>query len=108
MPGKTFSLPSRRRFRRSVKAKAGGASANKPPAAPSPLQYLKGVGPSRAALLSRLGIESVKDLVTTYPREWQDRRLRFSIREAPMGEKTTLTGKILAVKYSSLRRNLGL
>src|SRR5882724_977702 len=49
----------------------------------TPLQYFKGVGPVRAQLLTAMGIQSLLDLVTYFPRGWEDRRLRFSIREAP-------------------------
>ena len=39
-----------------------------------PVQFLKGVGPRRAAVLDRLGIATVRDVMEHYPREWQDRR----------------------------------
>ena len=32
------------------------------------VQYLKGVGPARAKLLAKLGIETIYDLLTYYPR----------------------------------------
>ncbi len=40
----------------------------------SPVQYLRGVGPSRAAMLSRLGITTVHDLLLHLPRRHEDRR----------------------------------
>ena len=40
----------------------------------SPIQFLKGVGPRRAALFERLGVRTVEDLLHHYPRLWQDRR----------------------------------
>ncbi|MBM3470704.1 MAG: ATP-dependent DNA helicase RecG [Armatimonadetes bacterium] len=40
----------------------------------SPVQYLRGVGPARAALLSRLGITTVHDLLLHLPRRHEDRR----------------------------------
>ncbi len=40
----------------------------------SPVQYLRGVGPSRAAQLSRLGIATVHDLLLHLPRRHEDRR----------------------------------
>src|SRR5262249_51915364 len=52
-----------------------------------PLQYLKGVGPARAKLLGRMGVHSAIDLLTQFPRDWQDRRHRFSLKEAPLDEK---------------------
>jgi ATP-dependent DNA helicase RecG len=72
------------------------------------LQYLKGVGPARASLLSRMGIQTPIDLLMQFPRDWQDRRHRFSLREAPMDQKVTLIGKVIQVRYKSLRRDLGL
>jgi ATP-dependent DNA helicase RecG len=38
-----------------------------------PVQFLKGVGPKRAMALRRLGIETVDDLLSHYPRQWQER-----------------------------------
>ena len=31
------------------------------------IQYVKGVGPNRAALLQKLGINTLEDLITFYP-----------------------------------------
>lgn len=76
--------------------------------APSALQYLKGVGPARAQALARMGILTPMDLATYFPRDWQDRRMRFSIREAPVGEKVALRGTILSVDFSTTRSQLGI
>ncbi|MDO8495679.1 MAG: ATP-dependent DNA helicase RecG [bacterium] len=38
----------------------------------SKIQYLKGVGPKMAEKLSRLGIETVEDLIFYYPRDYRD------------------------------------
>ena len=37
------------------------------------IQFIKGVGPSRATLLNKLGIFNLKDLITYFPREHEDR-----------------------------------
>lgn len=37
------------------------------------IQYIKGVGPNRAKLLNKLGIFSLEDLITYYPRGYEDR-----------------------------------
>ena len=37
------------------------------------VQYLKGVGPSRVKQLEKLGISSVYDLLTHFPREYENR-----------------------------------
>ena len=39
----------------------------------SPIQFLKGVGPRRAALFERLGVRTIEDLLHHFPRAWQDR-----------------------------------
>ncbi len=37
------------------------------------VKYVKGVGPNRVQLLNKLGIYTLKDLITYYPREYEDR-----------------------------------
>jgi ATP-dependent DNA helicase RecG len=37
-----------------------------------PVQYVKGVGPRRAELLRRLGVETVADLLFFFPRTYED------------------------------------
>lgn len=37
------------------------------------VKYIKGVGPARAELLNKLGIFNLKDLITYFPREYEDR-----------------------------------
>ena len=59
-------------------------------------QYIRGVGPARQKLLSRLGIESVDDLIRHYPRGYYDRRGLVSIGSASPGETVTVSGEILA------------
>jgi len=44
------------------------------PGPDAPVQYLRGVGPGRAALLARLGVETVHDLLLHLPRRHEDRR----------------------------------
>ena len=41
----------------------------------TPVQYIKGVGPKLAAILSRRSIQTVRDLIDWLPRTWQDNRL---------------------------------
>ena len=37
------------------------------------VKYIKGVGPNRVQLLNKLGIFTLKDLITYYPRTYEDR-----------------------------------
>lgn len=39
------------------------------------IQYIKGVGPKRAKILSELGIENIRDILFYFPRSYQDRRV---------------------------------
>jgi len=72
------------------------------------LQYFKGVGPARAKLLEMYGIKTLQDVLHTWPRAWEDRRRRFSIREAPFQESIVLEGTVQQVHFRLIRSNLGL
>ncbi len=52
----------------------------------SNIKYLKGVGEKRAALLAKLGIRTLFDLLTFYPRTYEDWSNIYSIKDAPMNE----------------------
>lgn len=64
----------------------------------SPVQYLKGVGERRAALFSRLGVQTIEDLLGHYPRGYEDWSTPVPIDEAPFGEpccvRATLAGEV--------------
>lgn len=56
-----------------------------------------GVGPDRAALLARLGIQTVGGLLLHRPRRYEDRRNFQPIRELREGEPATIRGKVVAM-----------
>ena len=56
---------------------------------------LKNVGPKRAALYQKLGIETVADLLTFYPRSYQDFTSPKMAAECRDGEPAVIEGKIL-------------
>jgi len=60
-------------------------------------QFVKGVGPQRAEALRRLGIETVNDLLTHYPRAHYDRRHLAPIATLQAGLEQTFTGRVLTV-----------
>jgi ATP-dependent DNA helicase RecG len=64
-----------------------------------PVQYLKGVGPRRAADLSRLGIETLGDLVTYFPRDWHDRRVPLDLGSPVECSISVVFGEVLSVKH---------
>ncbi|MCX7747105.1 MAG: ATP-dependent DNA helicase RecG [Clostridia bacterium] len=72
-----------------------------------PVRTLKGVGEARAKLFQRLNIYTVYDLITHFPREYEDRGKLKSIVELVDGEAQAFEGTIAApVSESRLRRGL--
>ena len=48
------------------------------------IQYMKGVGEKRAAAFQKLGVRTVRDLLSNFPRAYEDRRTFYTISEAPI------------------------
>lgn len=59
------------------------------------IQYLKGVGEKRAAVLKKLGIDTVGALLRYYPRAYLDWTDRTPISEAPFFENVCIKAKIM-------------
>jgi len=68
------------------------------------LQFIKGVGPVRAQALSKLGINTVEDLLYYFPRRHLDRTTITPIRSLNSGDTATIVGKILACGEKPTRR----
>lgn len=66
------------------------------------IQYLKGVGPNRVKLLNKLGIETIKDLITYYPRQYEDRNKPKKIEELIDGEECLIEA-IVVSKMTEIR-----
>ena len=56
------------------------------------VQFIKGVGPSRVKLLNKLGIYNLEDLITYYPRNYEDRGKPKNISELVNGEEVLISG----------------
>lgn len=67
-----------------------------------PVKYLKGVGEKRAKVLASLGIDSVTDLLSYYPRIYQDRRHLKPIFNLSEGDKETFRGTIIGHQKSRM------
>lgn len=67
-------------------------------------QFVKGVGPSRQVLLSRLGIETVEDLLSHFPRTYYDRSELVTVAGIPTGSQATFLSTILAVSLRKARK----
>lgn len=73
-----------------------------------PVDHVRLVSPSRARALARLGISSVRDLVTHYPRRYVDLSAKKSIAAARIGEKCTIEGIVHEVKLKRPKPKLSL
>ncbi len=58
------------------------------------IKYLKGVGEKRAALLAKLGIFTLRDLLSFYPRVYEDWSKITSIADAPLNENVCIRGVV--------------
>ncbi len=67
-------------------------------------RYLKGVGPVRGERLKRLGITTVEDLLTHFPRTYYDRRNFARIADLKVGEESSFVGRLLTIASRSGRR----
>ena len=71
------------------------------------VQFIKGVGPNRVKLLNKIGINTLEDLITYYPREHEDRSKPKYITELVDGEEALISA-IPITKFSEIkiRKNL--
>ena len=67
------------------------------------VKYVKTVGPNRVKLLNKLNIYTLKDLITYYPRDYQDRSKPKNLYECIDGEETLIEG-IAVAKMTEMHR----
>jgi ATP-dependent DNA helicase RecG len=68
------------------------------------LQYLKGVGPRRAADLQRVGLATIEDLLYRFPTRYEDRGHFQTIRSLKPGVAASIAGEILSCGVRPTRR----
>lgn len=73
-----------------------------------PIQYLKGVGPKKASLLKKLGIQTVKDALYYLPSQYEDRRNKKSIIDIKPGEIVTAEGRIVQINEIKTKTGLSI
>jgi ATP-dependent DNA helicase RecG len=73
----------------------------------TPIEYLKGVGPSRGALLRKeLGIHKYQDLINFYPNRYIDRTKYYKINELQnSNSEVQIIGKIIHIKTVEYGKN---
>ena len=71
------------------------------------VQFIKGVGPSRVKLLNILGIYTIEDLISYYPRTYEDRTKITKIAELQDGQSAMIEGVTTSgASTARLRRNM--
>jgi len=72
----------------------------------SPLQYVKGVGPRKAAVLAKHGLDTVEDILYYFPRQYLDRSNIVPIAELKIDQPATIIGEVKAhgILYGRVKR----
>lgn len=73
------------------------------------IQYIKGVGEKRFEDLKRLELEKVSDLLSFYPREYEDRTKMSTIKDIYDGEIIQIVGILYgSIKNANIRKNFSI
>jgi ATP-dependent DNA helicase RecG len=70
----------------------------------TPLQFLKGVGPRRAADLAHVGLHTVDDLLHRFPIRYEDRSRLQPISSLRPGRPASIAARVLSCGLRSTRR----
>lgn len=70
----------------------------------TPLQFLKGVGPRKAADFARAGLNTVEDLLFRFPLRYEDRGHLQSIASLREGQTVSIAGKVITSGLRGTRR----
>jgi ATP-dependent DNA helicase RecG len=70
----------------------------------TPLQFLKGVGPRRAADLAHVGLMTVEDLLYRFPIRYEDRSRLQPIASLRPGQAVSIAGRIVQCGVRTTRR----
>ena len=65
------------------------------------VKYVKGVGPNKVKLLNKLNIYTLNDLITYYPRDYEDRSIVTNLKDVVDNEKYTI--EVLALTDVNVR-----
>ncbi len=72
------------------------------------VQYIKGVGPVLAQKLLRLGIQTVEDLISFYPKRYQDWTKVTPMEEIRVDEEAVVYGEIVGMREVRPRRQMSI
>jgi ATP-dependent DNA helicase RecG len=71
-----------------------------------PVQFLKGVGPRRGALLERLGLHTARDLLFHTPRRYEDASTLTRIVTLEPGMEATVVGRVVSKGVLPTRKGI--
>src|SRR5881628_76162 len=71
----------------------------------TPVVYLKGVGPARAAMLEAKGIFTIEDLLYYMPFRYEDRGNLKPIAQLAPGERATVVATLISARPVQFRRS---
>ena len=69
-----------------------------------PVQFLKGVGPVRAEIFAKLGVETVGDLLEYFPRDWNFTPAPVKINQLNKGQTVTAMGLVESTDLAGFRK----
>lgn len=69
-----------------------------------PVQFLRGVGPKRAALLAKMALHTVNDLLWCLPTRYEDRRQLTPLGHLRWGQRETFCGTVTTVQTQQAKR----
>ena len=69
-----------------------------------PVTRLKGVGPRKVEALEGVGVRTVADLLTYYPRRYVDRTRQAAIADLAVGEEATVVAEVVHATSQRTRR----
>ncbi|MDP3791286.1 MAG: ATP-dependent DNA helicase RecG [Candidatus Omnitrophota bacterium] len=61
----------------------------------TPVRYIKGVGPKKSEILSKIGINTIEDILYYLPRRYEDRSSIIPIKDLKIGESQVVQGEIV-------------
>lgn len=74
----------------------------------TPLMYVKGVGPARAAILEAKGLSTAEDLLAYAPFRYEDRSNVKNIAQLAPGEMATVIAEVSSVKTANINRRMAM
>jgi ATP-dependent DNA helicase RecG len=86
-----------------AEAYPGGVTSKRPIALNASLTVLAGVGPRHAAMLTRLGLNTLGDMLYNYPRRYEDYSKLKPIRDVFYGEVLTVIGEVASIASRQVR-----